>query len=66
MRPGFAFAAAISSLILLTPSEECATNTSGDSATSVIGAKSLMESYGSLPRRKPGLMPCVALARNNV
>jgi hypothetical protein len=44
MRPGFARAAAMSSFILETPSEGCAMKTSGDCATSVIGAKSLIVS----------------------
>ena len=62
--PGDAFALATSSWMFVTPSDGCATNTSGELATSVMGVKSLSVSYGS--GRSAGLIECVVLHRKTV
>ena len=45
--PGFALPSAINSFTDFTGSDGCTTSISGLEATSVIGVKSLTESYGS-------------------
>jgi hypothetical protein len=58
--PGRALARAINSLTFLTGSEGCTSRTKGASATSEIGAKSAIESYGSF-LNMTGLVACVVV-----